>query len=122
MTAIVTPIPGTTRDVVRDQIQLDGMPLHITGAGLRETDDPVEQEGIRRTKLAIKEADLVILLLDDRHHEDQENANLLAELYQSPLIRNVHEIKSSLKIGYSLIITLLIKSGRSYFMHVPYPQ
>jgi tRNA modification GTPase len=85
-TAIVTPIPGTTRDVVRDQIQLDGMPLHITGAGLRETDDPVEQEGIRRTKLAIKEADLVILLLDDRHHEDQENANLLAEWSQSPLI------------------------------------
>lgn len=86
-TAIVTPIPGTTRDVVRDQIQLDGMPLHITDtAGLRETDDPVEQEGIRRTKLAIKEADLVILLLDDRHHEDQENANLLAEWSQSPLI------------------------------------
>ncbi len=86
-TAIVTPIPGTTRDVVRDQIQLDGMPLHITDtAGLRETDDPVEQEGIRRTKLAIKEADLVILLLDDRHHEDQENANLLAEWPQSPLI------------------------------------
>ena len=86
-TAIVTPIPGTTRDVVRDQIQLDGMPLHITDtAGLRETDDPVEQEGIRRTKLAIKEADLVILLLDDRHHDDQENANLLAEWPQSPLI------------------------------------
>ena len=51
-TAIVTSIPGTTRDVVRDQIQLDGMPLHITDtAGLRETLDPIEQEGIRRTKL-----------------------------------------------------------------------
>jgi len=84
-TAIVTPIPGTTRDVVRDQIQLDGMPLHITDtAGLRETDDPVEQEGIRRTQLALKEADLVILLLDDRHPDDK--ASLLAEIDQPPLI------------------------------------
>jgi tRNA modification GTPase len=86
-TAIVTPIPGTTRDVVRDQIQLDGMPLHITDtAGLRETDDPVEQEGIRRTKLALKEADLVILLLDDRHPDDKAHASLLAEIHQPPLI------------------------------------
>jgi tRNA modification GTPase len=80
-TAIVTPIPGTTRDVVREQIQLDGMPLHITDtAGLRETDDPVEQEGIRRTKLALKEADLVIVLVDDDH------SNILTEIEQTPLI------------------------------------
>ncbi|KHD08830.1 tRNA modification GTPase MnmE [Candidatus Thiomargarita nelsonii] len=84
-TAIVTPIPGTTRDVVRDQIQLDGMPLHITDtAGLRETDDPIEQEGIRRTQLALKEADLVILLLDDRHADDK--TSLLSEIEQPPLI------------------------------------
>lgn len=80
-TAIVTPIAGTTRDVVREQIQLDGMPLHITDtAGLRETDDPVEQEGIRRTKLALKEADLVIALVDDDH------SNILTEIEQTPLI------------------------------------
>lgn len=86
-TAIVTPIPGTTRDVIRDQIQLDGMPLHITDtAGLRETNDPIEQEGIRRTKLALKEADLVILLLDDRHTDDKVHASLLAEIPQQPLI------------------------------------
>lgn len=73
-TAIVTPVPGTTRDIVRDQIQLDGIPLHITDtAGLRETEDLVEQEGIRRTRLAILEADLVIVLLDERHLEDHSN-------------------------------------------------
>jgi tRNA modification GTPase len=84
-TAIVTPIPGTTRDVVREQIQLDGMPLHITDtAGLRETDDPVEQEGIRRTKLALKETDLVIVLVDDRHPDD--HSNILSEIEQAPLI------------------------------------
>ena len=86
-TAIVTPIPGTTRDVVRDQIQLDGMPLHITDtAGLRETIDPIEQEGIRRTKLALQEADLVILLLDDRSADDYAQAHLLAQIPHPPLV------------------------------------
>ncbi len=76
-TAIVTAIPGTTRDIIRDQIQLDGMPLHIIDtAGLRETNDLVEMEGIRRTKLAINEADLVILLQDDRVF----NQDLLSEI------------------------------------------
>ncbi|MEZ5671076.1 MAG: GTPase [Thiotrichaceae bacterium] len=52
-TAIVTSIAGTTRDIVRDTIQLDGVPVHIVDtAGLRETTDIVEQEGIRRTQLA----------------------------------------------------------------------
>jgi len=70
-TAIVTPIPGTTRDVVREQILLDGMPLHlIDTAGLRDTEDLVELEGIRRTQRAFNEADLVILMLDDRHFDD----------------------------------------------------
>jgi tRNA modification GTPase len=89
-TAIVTSIPGTTRDVVRDQIQLDGMPLHITDtAGLRETLDPIEQEGIRRTQLALQEADLVILLVDDRSADDNVQAHLLAQMPLSPLlIRN----------------------------------
>ncbi len=86
-TAIVTPIPGTTRDIVHDHILLDGMPLHITDtAGLRETDDLIEQEGIRRTQLALKEADLVILLLDDRHPDDQVPAPLLIQIPMSPLI------------------------------------
>jgi len=86
-TAIVTPLPGTTRDVVREQIQINGMPLHITDtAGLRDTEDLVELEGIRRTKLALKEADLVIVLLDDRHSNDSIHADLLAELDKPPLI------------------------------------
>ncbi|ALG69214.1 tRNA uridine-5-carboxymethylaminomethyl(34) synthesis GTPase MnmE [Beggiatoa leptomitoformis] len=86
-TAIVTPIAGTTRDIVRDQIQLDGMPLHIIDtAGLRETTDIVEQEGIRRTKLALEDADLVILLLDDRYADDQATPELLASIPSEPLI------------------------------------
>jgi len=86
-TAIVTPIAGTTRDVVRDHIQIDGMPIHITDtAGLRETDDVVEQEGIRRTKVALEEADLVILILDDRYPDDHTHDNLMLSLPSQPLI------------------------------------
>lgn len=86
-TAIVTALPGTTRDIIRDQVILEGMPLHITDtAGLRETDDPIEQEGIRRTRQALRDADVVILLLDDRHPDDRPHTQLLAELPMPPLV------------------------------------
>jgi len=63
--AIVTDIPGTTRDVLREHIHLDGMPLHIVDtAGLRESADPVEQEGIRRAWQEIEQADRVLLVTD----------------------------------------------------------
>lgn len=63
--AIVTDIAGTTRDVLRERIQLDGMPLHIIDtAGLRDSDNIVEQEGIRRAHQEIAKADKVLLLLD----------------------------------------------------------
>ena len=63
--AIVTDIPGTTRDVLKEQIVLDGLPLHIVDtAGLRESDDVIEQEGIRRAHSALEQADLIIQLVD----------------------------------------------------------
>ena len=63
--AIVTEIAGTTRDVLREHIHIDGMPLHITDtAGLRHSPDVVEQEGIRRAWQEIEKADRVIMLLD----------------------------------------------------------
>lgn len=64
-TAIVTPVAGTTRDVLREYIQLDGMPLHVVDtAGLRDSSDAVEQEGIRRAQAEIASADRVLLVLD----------------------------------------------------------
>lgn len=64
-TAIVTAVAGTTRDVLREYIQLDGMPLHIVDtAGLRDSTDAVEQEGIRRAQAEIASADRVLLVLD----------------------------------------------------------
>jgi len=64
-TAIVTPIPGTTRDLLREHIHIDGMPLHIIDtAGLRESPDEIEKEGIRRAWAEIGKADRVLLLVD----------------------------------------------------------
>jgi tRNA modification GTPase len=64
-TAIVTNIPGTTRDVLREHINIDGMPMHVIDtAGLRESNDPVEQEGIRRARNEIARADLVLFVTD----------------------------------------------------------
>lgn len=69
--AIVTDIPGTTRDVLRDEIIMDGIPLHIIDtAGLRDSDDPIEQEGIRRAHLEIEKADLILCLGEVSHEPD----------------------------------------------------
>lgn len=63
--AIVTEIPGTTRDTIQRTISIAGMPVHVIDtAGLRETEDVVEQKGIERTLAAIKEATLVLRLMD----------------------------------------------------------
>jgi tRNA modification GTPase len=63
--AIVTPSPGTTRDVLRERIAIDGLPLHILDtAGLRESPDDVEAEGIRRARHEISRADRVLFVVD----------------------------------------------------------
>nr|MBO2510929.1 tRNA uridine-5-carboxymethylaminomethyl(34) synthesis GTPase MnmE [Gammaproteobacteria bacterium] len=68
--AIVTDIAGTTRDVLREHIHIDGMPLHVVDtAGLRATDDQVERIGVERALKAIEEADRVLLVVDSTSPE-----------------------------------------------------
>jgi tRNA modification GTPase len=63
--AIVTPIPGTTRDVLRERIHVDGLPVHVVDtAGLRDTEDLVEGEGVRRARGEIERAGLVLYVID----------------------------------------------------------
>lgn len=79
--AIVTEIEGTTRDVLREHIQIDGMPLHIIDtAGLRESPDVVEQEGIRRAWAEIEKADRVLLVVDSTQSQDTDPTKLTQDL------------------------------------------
>lgn len=81
--AIVTPVEGTTRDVLREHIQIDGMPLHVIDtAGLRDSDDLVEQEGMRRAWHAIETADRLLLVIDDQSGFTPEDQRILDRLPQ----------------------------------------
>lgn len=95
--AIVTEIAGTTRDVLREQIQIDGMPLHIIDtAGLRETEDLIELQGIKRAWQALEEADAVLLVVDSNIHDTdlaQTYANLFA--LNKPIILVQNKIDQS---------------------------
>lgn len=79
--AIVTDVPGTTRDTLREQIDIDGLPVHIIDtAGLRESGDKVERIGIERTWAAIAKADLVLLLVDATHAGEGGNSAIIQQL------------------------------------------
>jgi tRNA modification GTPase len=63
--AIVTEIPGTTRDLLRERIHVDGLPIHVVDtAGLRDTEDLIEIEGLRRARMEMSRADLVLYVVD----------------------------------------------------------
>src|SRR3954466_16310651 len=80
--AIVTPIPGTTRDVLRERIDIDGLPLHVLDtAGLRDPQDLVEREGVRRAAAEMSRADRVLFVIDSANDPrgiafDEERARL----------------------------------------------
>lgn len=79
-TAIVTHVEGTTRDVLREQIHIDGMPLHIIDtAGLRETPDEVEKIGVERAWREIHQADQILLLVDSRTTQANDASDIWPE-------------------------------------------
>ncbi len=79
--AIVTEIPGTTRDLLRENIVLDGLPVTVVDtAGLRESDDPVEREGVRRAWKMLEQAELILFVVDDRMDAAHADEALLRRL------------------------------------------
>ncbi|MDP1766016.1 MAG: tRNA uridine-5-carboxymethylaminomethyl(34) synthesis GTPase MnmE [Methylotenera sp.] len=81
--AIVTSIAGTTRDTIKNAIQINGVPLHVIDtAGLRETDDEVEKFGIARTWRATESANIALLLVDAAHGITETEKSILARLSQ----------------------------------------
>lgn len=89
--AIVTSIAGTTRDAMRETIQIEGVPIHIIDtAGLRETTDEVERIGIERTWGAINQANAALLLVDVQHGLTPVEQNIIAKLPPGLPLYTVH--------------------------------
>ena len=82
--AIVTDIPGTTRDTVEENVELGGVPLRlIDTAGLRESADPIEQLGVERSRAAMEEAELILLVVDAAAEVTAEDAELTRAVAES---------------------------------------
>jgi len=83
--AIVTPIPGTTRDFLEEEATIEGLPVKlIDTAGLRETEDIVEKIGVERAKKKFKEADLILFLVDVSEHPSSEDYKIYQEIKNFP--------------------------------------
>jgi tRNA modification GTPase len=117
--AIVSPVPGTTRDVLRERIHVEGMPLHIIDtAGLRESRDEIESEGIRRARAQMEHADRVLLVIDDSvsdEHAVREAAGLMPANIPRTVICNKIDLTGR-KPGITqtrddFAIALSVKSG-----------
>ena len=79
--AIVTEVPGTTRDTLHESVQVEGLPLRIVDtAGLHPTDDPVERIGIERTWAAVEDADAVLAVVDDRRGLEDADREILERI------------------------------------------
>jgi len=98
--AIVTPIPGTTRDTVEEEASLGGIPVRwIDTAGLREPSDPVEAEGVRRAQEAIDRSDLVLCLLDRSEPLTQEDREILDRVWGIPSVLVVNKTDLPDRLG-----------------------
>ena len=115
--AIVTDIAGTTRDVLKETIHIDGMPLHIIDtAGLHNSDDIIEQEGIKRAYTEINNADVVLLVFDTK--DNSPDFSILPDLVKNKpviCIRNKIDLSNARsevrKLGNQLEVSLSAKNG-----------
>ena len=99
--AIVTNIPGTTRDIVEATLTLEGINLNlIDTAGIRDTKDVVEQIGVEKSKKAIEKADLIILVLNNNEKLTQEDKNLIENTSQKQriIVINKSDLKTNIDI------------------------
>jgi len=98
--AIVTPIPGTTRDFLEEEATIEGIPVKLVDtAGLRETEDAVEKIGVERARKKFKEADLIIFMVDAGEKPSPEDEALYQEIKNFPhlVVINKVDLRTSLK-------------------------
>lgn len=118
--AIVTDIPGTTRDVIEEYISLDGIPIKITDtAGIRDTEDVVEKIGVQRSKEKINHADLVVLMLDlsrPLEEEDKEIIDFISDKNYIVIFNKVDlerklTLENNIKLENSIEISAVVGTG-----------
>ncbi|MTV50597.1 tRNA uridine-5-carboxymethylaminomethyl(34) synthesis GTPase MnmE [Heliobacillus mobilis] len=120
--AIVTDIPGTTRDAIEEFIEIGGIPLRLVDtAGIRETEDLVEKIGVEKTREYMEKADLVLYVLDGSDELSNDDEELLRSLQERPsvvlvnksdlAIRRLDEQQLRAVIGDKLIIYMSAKEG-----------
>ncbi len=100
--AIVTDIPGTTRDSIEESISMDGISLRlIDTAGIRETDDPIESVGVERAKKLVMGCDLALVLIDGSSPLDAEDREIvdLVEGIKSIIVINKKDLKEDPSVG-----------------------
>ncbi|HOP48440.1 MAG TPA: tRNA uridine-5-carboxymethylaminomethyl(34) synthesis GTPase MnmE [Desulfobacteraceae bacterium] len=103
--SIVTPIPGTTRDVVESAITIGGMPLRLMDtAGLRKAKNEIEKFGVNLTKQKLSEADFVLLVIDQSRPLNQDDFNLIAKVQGKNTLIVINKIDLPSRIGNSIHI------------------
>lgn len=117
-TAIVTDIPGTTRDVLRAEINIDGLPVHLVDtAGVRESHNKIEIEGIKRTWFELERCDVVILMVDINRGLDQQERELIDKLPQGVgliiLYNKIDLTQQSPRVSEGEFATEILLSARS---------
>jgi len=121
--AIVTPFPGTTRDVIEEVLNIHGIPVRLMDtAGLRKPTDFIEQEGVRRAKERVADSDFVLLMLDGSREHDADDLEIFEEIRGKkrvviinkndlPLRISLEEVKSRFKDDPIVLISALKNEG-----------
>ena len=114
--AIVTPIPGTTRDTVSETVAIEGIPVKLVDtAGIRESSDVVESMGIARSRQAIADADVVLVVTDAaEHHEDDRD--LLDATERRPRVVVANKADLVLGTQYSVLSSVALRTGTQQAM------
>lgn len=105
--AIVTDVPGTTRDVIEEYISIEGIPIRIVDtAGIRDTEDIVEKIGVDKSKEKIEEADLIILMLDISRDIDEDDKIIINKIRSKKYIALLNKVDLDAKISEEIISNL----------------
>ena len=123
--AIVTPVPGTTRDVLEEVLNIRGVPVRLVDtAGLRSTADPVEQEGVKRSRAAMDQAELLVIVLDGSCPLADEDRSLVTEHRDKKRLVVVNKMDLPRRIEHAVIQGLLEEAPgeAATFVHISAKQ